>query len=188
MPVEVPNPIPFDQDEVHKSYDAEYAQRFWRILVQSDRVLKQFACGFGGKCSPVHFFWGSFDMALTRFSGKRAPRHPGGNPLVADFVTHEAYSHEVSSVGFWPGGGAVAEPAYYAYAYPEPPGYKTAAVQPTQAFYSQEFGEFILRYDDVRTAARPDEALLAFAESTYVAAADLGKWPREELERAMGRI
>lgn len=183
MPIEVPNPIRFDEDEVHHAYDAEYARRLWRILVQSDRLFKQFSCRFVGKYSPAHFFWGSFDLAVTRFSGRRAPVHPGGSPLVADFVTREAYSHEVSSCGFWPGGGAVPEPAFYAYAYPEPAGFKVARVEPPQAFYSRELGEFILRYDDMRAAARPDEALLAFADSTYAAAADLGGWPRADLER-----
>jgi Family of unknown function (DUF5996) len=184
MPVEVPNPIRFEEDEVHAAYDAEYAQRFWRILVQVDRVLKEFGCRFTGKCSPVHFFWGSFDLALTRFSGRRAPVHPGGSPLVADFVTREAYSHEVISCGFWPGSGAVSEPAFYAYAYPEPPGLKEAPVQPPKAFYSRDLGEFILRYDDVRAAERPEEALLAFAQSTYAAAADRANWDRGELERS----
>jgi hypothetical protein len=184
MPVEVPDPIRFEEDEVHHAYDAEYAQRFWRILVQADRVFKQFSCSFVGKCSPVHFFWGSFDLAVTRFSGRRAPVHPGGSPLVADFVTHEAYSHEVISCGFWPGSSSVIqEPAFYAYAYPEPPGFKQAPVQPSKAFYSPDFGEFILGYDDMRAAERPDQALLAFAQSTYAAAAELGGWPREDLER-----
>ena len=187
MPVEIPDPIPFDQDEVHASYDAEYAQRFWRILVQVDRVFKEFRCGFVGKCSPSHFFWGSFDLAVTRFSGRRAPVHPGGSPLVADFVTHEAYSHEVSSLGFWPGSGALPEPAFYAYAYPEPAGFKAAQIQPPPAFYSPEFGEFILRYDDMRAAERPEEALLAFAQSTYAAAAELAGWPRADLERSPAR-
>jgi hypothetical protein len=186
MPVEVPDPIPFDQDEIHHSYDAEYAQRFWRILVQADRIFKRFSCHFVGKCSPVHFFWGSFDLAVTRFSGRRAPLHPGGNPLVADFVIREAYSHEVSSIGFWPGGGAVSEPAFYAYAYPEPSGYKVARVEPEQAFYSQELGEFILRYDDMRAAERPEDALMVFAQSTYAAAAELAGWPRTALERLPG--
>jgi hypothetical protein len=184
MPVEVPDPIRFEEDEVHHAYDAKYAQRFWRILVQVDRVFKEFSCRFMGKCSPVHFFWGSFDLAVTRFSGRRAPVHPGGSPLVADFVTREAYSREVISCGFWPGSGAVPEPAFYAYAYPEPPGFKEAQVQPPKAFYSPEFGEFILHYDNVRTAARPAEALLAFAQSTYAAAAELGGWERAELERS----
>ncbi len=146
-------------------------------------MFKEFRCDFVGKCSPVHFFWGSFDLAVTRFSGRRAPVHPGGNPLVADFVTREAYSHEVISCGFWPGSGVIQEPAFYAYAYPEPPGFKEARVEPSQAFYSPEFGEFILRYDDMRTAERPEQVLLAFARSTYAAGADLGGWPRAGLER-----
>jgi hypothetical protein len=183
MPVEIPDPIRFDLDEVHASYDAEYAQRFWRILLQVDRVFKEFRCGFVGKGSPSHFFWGSFDLAVTRFSGRRAPVHPGGNPWVADFVTHEAYSHEVSSLGWWPGSSALPEPAFYAYAYPEPAGFSAAQIQPSQAFYSTEFGEFILRYEDMRAAERPEEALSAFAQSTYAAAADLAGWPRPDLER-----
>lgn len=183
MPREVPDPIRFDEDEVHASYDAGYAQRFWRILVQTDRVLKEFSCRFVGKCSPVHFFWGSFDLAVTRFSGRRAPVHPGGSPWVGDFVMREAYSHEVISVGFWPGSGAVQEPAFYAYAYPEPVGFKEAQVEPAQAFYHTGFGEFILRYDDMRAAPKPEEALLVFAESTYAAAAELAGWPRADLER-----
>jgi hypothetical protein len=183
MPVEVPDPIRFEEDELHRAYDAEYAQRFWRILVQVDRIFKQFSCSFVGKCSPVHFFWGSFDLAVTRFSGRRAPVHPGGSPLVADFVTREAYSHEVISCGFWPGSGVIQEPAFYAYAYPEPAGFREAPVQPAAAFYSPDLGEFILRYDDMRAAERPEEALLAFARSTYASAAELGGWARAELER-----
>ena len=186
MPVEVPDPIRFEEDEVHAAYDAEYARRFWRILVSTDRVLKTYGSRFTGKCSPIHFFWGSFDLAATRFSGRRAPEHPGGSPLVADFVTREAYSHEVSSCGFWPGGGAIQEPAFYAYAYPEPSGYRQAQIQPAGAFYSPEMGEYILRYDDVRAAARPEETLLAFLHSTYAAAADLGNWDRAALERPAG--
>ncbi len=184
MPVEVPDPIPFDEDEVHSSYDPESVQRFWKILVQTDHVFKEFSSRFVGKRSPVHFFWGSFDLAVTRFSGRRAPEHPGGNPLVADFVTREAYSHEVISCGFWPGSGVIQEPAFYAYAYPEPTGFKAAAVQPAQAFYSPDFAEFVLRYEDMRTADRPDEALLSFAQSTYAAGAELGGWNRSELDRS----
>jgi len=182
-PVEVAERIPFEEDNRHASYDSEYAQRCWRIMVQTDRILKQFRSSFIGKCSPVHFFWGAFDMAVTRFSGRRAPEHPGGVPALADFVVREAYSHEVSSCGFWPGGGAVPEPAFYAYAYPEPAGFKQAVVHPEQAFYSPELNEFVLPYDVVRNSERPDEALLSFLQSTYEAAANLGGWDRQALER-----
>lgn len=181
VPVEVPDPIPFEQDEQHAHYDPEYAQRFWRILVQADRLFQAFRGRFTGKVSPVQFFWGSFDLALTRFSGRRAPRHPG-NPGVADYVTQEAYSHEVSSCGFWPG-AFLGLPAFYAYAYPEPPGFKDYPVQPAEAYYSQELREFLLPYDAVRTAASPDDMLLAFLQSTYEAAADLADWDRAALER-----
>jgi hypothetical protein len=177
-PQEVPNPIPFDQDEVHAAYAADYAQRFWRILLQSDRVFKQFRARFIGKCSPVHFFWGSCDLAVTRFSGRRAPERPG-----ADCITREAYSHEVSSCGFWPGSGPIQEPAYYAYMAPEAPGFCTARVQPSTAWYSPEVSEFLLRYEDVRTAVDPDAALLAFLQSTYEAGANLAGWDRDALER-----
>jgi uncharacterized protein DUF5996 len=186
MPNEIPGAIPFDEDREHASYDAVHAHRFWRILVQADRVLKQFRTGFVGKSSPVHFFWGSFDLAVTRFSGRRAPLHPGGVPNLADAVVRDAYSHEVSSVGFWPGGGAVDYPAFYAYAYPEPAGFREARVRPAEAFFSAELGEFILPYDAVRTTATPDERLLDFARSTYDAAADLGHWDRATLECATG--
>ncbi len=181
-PQEVDQPIPFDQDHVHAAYDPQYAQRFWRILVQADRVLKVFRSRFIGKCSPVHFFWGSFDLAFTRFSGRRAPEHPGGVPNMADWVTKEAYSHEVSSFGFWPGGGAVAEPVFYSYAYPEPEGFKDYPIQPKEAFYSPQMQEFILPYEAVRQADDPDAVLLAFLQSTYDAAANLGNWERAALE------
>jgi Family of unknown function (DUF5996) len=184
-PVEVPDPIPFEKDTVHAAYDPAYAHRFWRALVQADRVMKAFRGGFTGKCSPVHFFWGSFDLAVTRFSGRVAPPHPGA-PGVADRITREAYSHEVSSAGFWPGNAAFPTPIFYAYAYPEPPGFKEAPVRPQQAFYSADFGEFMLKYDDVRAAASPDDALLAFLQSTYDATADLGRWDRAALERGRG--
>jgi hypothetical protein len=177
-PQEVPNPIPFDQDEVHAAYDADYAQRFWRILAQSDRVFKQFRARFLGKCSPVHFFWGSCDLAVTRFSGRRAPARPG-----ADRITREAYSHEVSSCGFWPGGGAIEEPAYYAYMAPEPAALSTALIHPSSAWYSPEVSEFLLRYEDVRTAEHPDAVLLDFLQSTYEAGANLAGWDRDALER-----
>ena len=182
-PNEVANPIPFHEDETHSSYDSIYANRFWRVLVQVDRVFKQFRARFIGKCSPIHFFWGSFDMAVTRFSGREAPEHPGGVPNLPDWVTREAYSHEVASCGFWPGGGSIAYPAFYAYAYPAPPGFAAATVKPAEAFYSEEYGEFILPYDVVRQSPSPDAMLLEFLQTTYEAAADLGKWNREMLER-----
>jgi hypothetical protein len=182
-PVEVAERIPFEEDERHASYDADYVQRCWRIMAHADRILKRFRSGFIGKCSPVHVFWGAFDMAVTRFSGRRAPEHPGGVPALADFVVREAYSHEVSSCGFWPGGGAFPEPAFYAYAYPEPAGFKEAPVRPHEAFYSPDLSEFILPYQAVRTADDPEETLLAFLQSTYEAAANLGNWDRHSLER-----
>jgi hypothetical protein len=183
VPVEIASPIPFAADHDHRAYDADQAQRFWRILVQADRVLAEFRARFCGKVSPVHFFWGSFDLAVTRFSGRAAPIHPGA-PNVADRVTREAYSDEVSSCGFWPGGAGMEEPIFYAYAYPSPPGFAAAPIQPSAAFYSREMGEFILPYDAVRQAAAPDQALLAFAQTTYDAAAELGRWDRARLERA----
>jgi hypothetical protein len=182
-PVEIEDPIPFEQDEQHATYEPEHANRFWRMLVQADRVLNEFRSGFVGKCSPVHFFWGSFDMAVTRFSGRRAPPHPGGIPSLADWVTREAYSRECSSCGFWPGSGPVKEAAFYAYAYPEPDGFKDYPVRPEQAFYSQEMSEFVLLYDDVRTAAEPERMLLDFCQSTYEAAAERGGWDRRDLEQ-----
>jgi len=185
-PNEVAEAIPFAEDEVHRAYDPEYANRFWRVLVQTDRVLKRFRARFIGKCSPVHFFWGAPDLAVTRFSGRPAPTHPGGVPNLPDRVIREAYSHEVSSVGFWPGGGAIAYPALYAYAYPEPSGFPAAPVSPAGAFYSTDLKEFILPYEVVRTADSPDDALLGFAQSTYEAAANLGKWDRTALERSEG--
>jgi Family of unknown function (DUF5996) len=181
-PNEIENPIPFDQDEEHRSYDREYANRFWRVLVQSDRVFKEFRSRFCGKCSPVHFFWGSFDLAVTRFSGRPAPPHPGGVPHLPDEITREAYSQEVSSLGFWPGNAAAQTPVFYSYAYPEPPGFAQAKIQPDAAFYETKLREFILPYDAVRTAENPDEVLLDFAQSAYDAASKLGKWDREALE------
>jgi hypothetical protein len=178
MPVEIPNPIRFDQDTVHASYDAVYAERFWRVLVAVDKVFKEFRGRFIGKDSPVHFFWGSFDLAVTRFSGRRAPERPG-----ADKVTKEAYSHEVSSVGWWPGGGDVAHPAFYSYAAPEPEGFKDASVKPAQAGYSDQLKEFIFSYEDARTAPDPRAALLDFCQSTYEAAANLANWDRASLEK-----
>ena len=183
-PNEVADPIPFDRDEVHRAYDRAAVNRFWRVLVQNDRVFKRFRSGFLGKCSPVHLFWGALDLAVTRFSGRPAPPHPGGIPNLPDRVTREAYSHEVSSAGFWAGGGAIAYPAYYSYAYPEPPGFASAAVGPREAFYSTDLHECILPYDVVRTSADPDRVLLEFLQSTYVAAADLARWDRAALEFA----
>lgn len=184
MPQEVLEPVPFDRDYKQRAYDPEYAQRFWRILLQVDRIMTVFRSRFIGKSSPVHFFWGSFDLAATRFSGRSAPEHPGGVPNMADWVTREAYSHEVSSCGFWPGGGAVLEPVFYAYAYPTPEGFRDYPVQPKEAFYSSEMQEFILPYETVRQADDPDAVLLAFLQSTYEAAANLGHWDRATLERA----
>ncbi len=187
-PCEVADPIPFDQDETHCAYDAQYATRFWRILVQADRVFRQFRARFIGKCSPVHYFWGAPDLAVTRFSGRPAPLHPGGIPGLPDWVTREAYSHEVSSCGFWPGGGTVPYPAFYAYAYPEPEGFAVATVMPDAAFYSADFREFILPYEAVQKAESPDDMLLAFLQSSYEAAARLGKWDRASLERDYGAV
>jgi Family of unknown function (DUF5996) len=181
MPQEIANPIPFDRDDRHTAYDPEYAQRFWQILVQVDRLMTIFRCRYTGKCSPVHFFWGSFDLAVTRFSGKRAPEHPGGIPNMADWVTREAYSHEVSSCGFWFGKGAF-EALFYAYAYPVPAGFKEYQIESPAGFYSSEMGEFILPYEAVRQATDPDAMVLAFLHSTYEAAANLGNWDRAELE------
>jgi len=182
MPNEIENPIPFDQDEEHRSYDREYANRFWRVLVQSDRLFKDFRSRFCGKCSPVHFFWGSFDLAVTRFSGRPAPPHPGGVPHLPDAITREAYYQEVSSLGFWPGNAAAPTPVFYSYAYPEPPGFTGAKIQPDAAFYETKLREFILPYDTVRTAEKPDDVLLDFAQSAYDAASKLGKWDRAALE------
>lgn len=182
-PNEVPEAIPFDEDETHAAYDREYAQRFWRILLQADRVFKRFRARFIGKCSPVHFFWGAPDLAVTRFSGRRAPQHPGGIPNLPDWVTQEAYSHEVSSCGFWAGGGAVPYPAFYSYAYPEPDRFSRAPVQPDAAFYSTDLREFILPYDAVRRSESPEDTLLGFLQTTYEAAADLAAWDRSSLER-----
>ena len=179
VPVEVPDPIPFDQDQQHASYDPMYANAFWRVLIQVDEVLKEFRGKFIGKSSPVHFFWGSFDMAVTRFSGRRAPERPG-----ADSITREAYSHEVISAGFWPGGGDVNGAAFYAYAAPEPEGFSKSLVKPSEAFYHSGLKEFLLMYDDVRTADFPRARLMDFLQSTYEAGANLSKWDRPSLERA----
>lgn len=178
-PVEIPDPIPFEQDQQHATYDPEYANRFWRILVQVDGVFKEFRSRFIGKVSPVHFFWGSFDMAVTRFSGRRAPEREG-----ADSITREAYSHEVISHGFWPGGGAIEGAAFYSYTAPEPQGLSAEPVRPEGAFYSKEMSEFLLMYDDVRQSESPGEALMEFLQSTYEAGASLAKWDRAELERS----
>jgi hypothetical protein len=181
-PNEVEPAIPFDQDDKHRSYDPEYANRFWRVLLQSARVFQEFRSRFCGKCSPVHFFWGSFDLAVTRFSGRPAPPHPGGVPHLPDAITREAYSQEVSSLGFWPGNDAAPEPIFYSYAYPEPSGFSEAKIQPDAAFYQPKLREFVLPYDAVRTAENPDKALLEFAQSAYDAASTLGKWDRAALE------
>ena len=178
LPSEIKNPIPCDQDEVHSSYDPDEVQRFWRILVQVDRVLKEFRARFLGKSSQVHFFWGSFDLAETRFSGRRTPQRED-----VDRITREAYSHEVISCGFWPGDDHFPEPAFYSYTFPEPPGLKEATVRPVPAFYHPKMGEFLLRYEDVRSADAPEQMLMEFFQSTYEAGATLGKWDREALER-----
>ena len=181
VPNEITDPIPFDQDKTHRAYDPEYANRFWRVLLQADRVFKQFRSRFCGKCSPVHFFWGSFDLAVTRFSGRQAPPHPGGIPHLPDAVTREAYSHEVSSAGFWPGNAAMPTPIFYSYAYPEPPGFAEAKILPDSASYNKQLREWTLPYDAMRALSSPDEVLLQFAQSTYDAASTLGKWDRAAL-------
>jgi hypothetical protein len=187
LPNELPEVVPFEKDIAPRVYDASAVRRFFGALVQADRVLKTFRTAFLGKASPVHFFWGSFDLAVTRFSGRPAPPHPGGVPNLPDAVTREAYSHEVSSAGFWPGGPGCEEAVFYSYAYPEPPGFRDASVAPGDARFSADLGEFILPYDAVRRAARPDAALLAFLQSTYAAAADSARWDRAALECAIGR-
>jgi len=181
-PVEMEVAIPFEKDTQQASYDADAVNRFWRALVQADRVLKEFRAGFIGKASPVHFFWGAFDLAVTRFSGRTAPKHPGGAPNVAAWVMEEAYSHEVSSAGFWAGAG-LGEAAFYGYAYPAPPGFDSYPVQPQAAYFHEKLGEFILPYEAVRTAEQPDRALLSFLQTTYDAAATLAHWDRAALER-----
>jgi len=185
-PNEVADPIPFRDDRAHAAYDPEFAQRFWRVLLQADRVFKQFRARFLGKVSPAHFFWGSFDHAVTRFSGRTAPPHPGGIPNLPDAVTREAYSHEVSSAGFWPGGGPIDYAAFYSYAYPTPDGFATAPLRPAAAFFHDQMGEFILPYEAVRTAAAPDEVLLDFLQTTYEAAANAANWDRAALEAPPG--
>lgn len=184
-PSELAGGIPFESDDTHRQYDREYVARFWRALVQIDRVFKEFRARFIGKCSPVHFFWGSFDLAVTRFSGLEAPAHPGGVPNFPDWVAREAYSHEVSSAGFWPGGGAVDHAAFYSYAYPAPDGFSKALVRPASASYLDTLGEFGLPYDEVRSATSPDDLLLDFLQTTYEAAADAASWDRPALERQL---
>jgi hypothetical protein len=186
-PNEIADPTPFPQDDRPRPYDPAAARDLWRALVQIDRVFNRFRTCFLGKCSPVHLFWGSFDIAVTRFSGRRAPPHPGGVPHLPDAVAREAYSHEVSSAGFWPGGGGVDEPCFYSYAYPAPDGFASAAVSPAAARFDPALGEFLLPYEAVRTAPDPDAALAAFLRSTYEAAADLGRWDRAALECDEGR-
>ncbi|MGI9088712.1 MAG: DUF5996 family protein [Chthoniobacterales bacterium] len=181
MPNELPDPIPFERDEEQRSYDPVWANRFWRVLLQSDRVFQKFRARFCGKCSPVHFFWGSFDLAVTRFSGRPAPPHPGGIPHLPDVVTREAYAQEVSSLGFWPGNAASPTPLFYSYAYPEPPGFAEAKVRPNETSYLAQLHEFILPYEMVRAADSPDDAILEFAQSAYDAASLCGKWDREAL-------
>ncbi len=183
-PNEVEDAIPFAEDRTHASYDPEAVERFWRVLLQVDRVFHEFRARFVGKSSPVHFFWGSFDLAVTRFSGRPAPPHPGGFPNLPDRVTREAYSHEVSSAGFWPGSAAAPEPIFFAYAYPTPEGFSGAKVGPAAAEWNGTLGEFVLRYEDVRTAPDSDAALLEFLQTTYEAAAQLAGWDRKALERA----
>jgi hypothetical protein len=179
MPCEVPNPTPFEQDQAHASYDPEAVNKFWRITVWVDQVFQEFRAEFIGKVSPVHFFWGSFDLAVTRFSGRPAPERPGADP-----ITREAYSHEVSSAGFWPGGGDIKGPAFYSYAAPEPPRFGEQKVRPQAAYYHPQLKEFLLMYDDVRSATSPKAALMEFLQSTYDVAANLGKWDRKALERS----
>jgi hypothetical protein len=186
MPNEIPNAVRFSEDRAHAAYDAAAVARFHRVLLSSHAVFSHFRTAFLGKASPVHFFWGSFDLAVTRFSGRRAPPHPGGVPNLPDSVVREAYSHEVSSAGFWPGGGAVDYPAFYSYAYPAPEGFSAARVRPNSAFWSKDLGEFILPYDAVRAAREPERELMAFLQSTYEAAADLAKWDRAALECGLG--
>ena len=187
MPCEIADCIPFEQDTAHASYDAQYVNRFWRVLLSASEVFARFRTAFLGKASPVHFFWGSFDLAVTRFSGRSAPRHPGGVPHLSDAVAQEAYSHEVSSAGFWSGGGGPIDyAAFYSYAYPAPEGFSAARVLPKEAFFSKELGEFLLPYDAVRTARDPEAALMDFLQGTYAAAADLAKWDRAALECALG--
>jgi len=179
MPVEIPDPIPFDEDHDHASYDRDYVNRFWQVLRSSEQVMQEFRSRFIGKCSPVHFFWGSFDLAVTRFSGRPAPPRPDADP-----ITREAYSHEVISHGWWPGQGPLGKPAYYSYAAPAPDGLRNAKLRPGQAYYSEDMSEFLLLYDDVRTASDPEQALMDSLQTTYEAGADLAHWDRAALERS----
>ncbi|HEY3011766.1 MAG TPA: DUF5996 family protein [Gemmatimonadales bacterium] len=183
VPSEMEDRLPFTQDHEHRSYDPDHAGRCWRILSQSSQVFQSFRGRFIGKCSPVHFFWGGFDLACTRFSGRLAPQHPGGIPNLPDRIVREAYSHECISAGWWPGGGPVSEPMFYSYSYPEPKGFAQARIQPSEAYYHQELREFLLPYEAVRSADRPDEVLLQFLQTTYEAGAELGGWDRRALER-----
>ncbi len=182
MPSEIPDAIPFEQDRTHTAYDRAYAHRFWRVLLQADRLAKEFRSRFIGKVSPVHLFWGALDLAVTRFSGRRAPEHPGGIPNLPDWITREAYSHEVSSCGFWPGGYGL-DAMFYAYAYPEPPGFAEAASGPAESSYNTQLREFLLPYDAVRQSSDPDAMVLDFFQATYESAAGLGNWDRPSLER-----
>jgi hypothetical protein len=184
VPNELPQPIPFEDDQVHRSYDRAYVTRYWHVLRQAQRVLESFRARFIGKCSPVHFFWGSADLAVTRFSGRTAPPHPGGVPHLPDWVAREAYSHEVASCGFWAGNDTYPHSAFYAYAYPEPRGYAGAPIRPSTAHYDPELREFVLPYAAMRAAPSPDAALLDFLQTTYEAAANLGNWDRAALERS----
>lgn len=188
MPCELPDCVAFTQDHAPRAYDGETARAFWRALLQVQRVFQIFRSRFIGKCSPIHLFWGSFDLAVTRFSGRTAPQHPGGVPHLPDAVVREAYSHEVSSAGFWPGGGAVTSPSFYSYAYPAPAGFSGAMVQPPQTHFDETLGEFLLPYDAVQTSDDPDATLLRFLQSTYEAAATLAHWDRGALERPAGPI
>ena len=183
VPSEMEDVLPFPEDQQHRSYDPDYVARCWRILSQASRVIQDFRGGFIGKCSPVHFFWGGFDLACTRFSGRHAPPHPGGVPHLPDRVAREAYSHECISAGWWPGGGPIGEPLFYSYIYPEPPGYAVAPVRPAEAYYSKDLREFVLPYEAVRKAERPDDMLIQFLQSTYEAGANLAGWDRPSLER-----
>jgi hypothetical protein len=188
MPCELPECVAFPSDHAPRAYDGETARSYWRALLQIQRVFQIFRSRFIGKCSPIHLFWGSFDLAVTRFSGRPAPRHPGGVPHLSDAVVREAYSHEVSSAGFWPGGGAVMSPSFYSYAYPAPPGFSGAAVEPREAYFDAALGEFLLPYDVVQGNEDPDSTLLRFLQSTYEAAASMAHWDRAALERPSGLI
>lgn len=187
IPAELPDPvIPYPEDDTHASYDPQYAERFWRVILSADRVFKRFRAEFVGKASPVHFFWGSFDLAVTRFSGRPAPAHPGGVPNFPDWIAREAYSHEVSSAGFWPGNDANPQPIFYCYAYPAPEGFAAAPVEPAEAYYDEGLYEFVLPYEQMRRLDDPEAALMRFLETTYAAAADAAMWDRDDIERRGG--